>query len=52
MRERNFHMGAQEREALLTALRAALQRCSGISFAYVHGSFLSAPQFRDGETGT
>ncbi len=40
-------MTPREREAVLDALRSAIGECPGISFAYVHGSFLREGKFRD-----
>jgi predicted nucleotidyltransferase len=40
-------MGLEERERLLDKLRGLLEGVRGISFAYVHGSFVKRELFRD-----
>jgi predicted nucleotidyltransferase len=42
-----YRMGLEERERLLDKLRGLLEGVRGISFAYVHGSFVKRELFRD-----
>lgn len=45
--EKRHHLCTSEKEQLLAAIKTRLLACDEVTFAYLHGSFLSQRPFRD-----